>query len=143
MERRLNLVTLGVADLARAVAFYRDIVGWAPSSILDTVAFFDLGGLVLGLWPHHELAADIALPDSELERYHGFSLAYNARTREEVDAIFERLKAGGASITKPPVETDWGGYSGYFLDADGHAWEVAHNPYWPIRDDGRIDFPAG
>lgn len=141
MEPRLTLVTLGVEDLDRAVAFYRDIVGWVPASTSDGVAFFDLDGFILALWPHRDLAADSGLSAEGLGAYHGFALAHNARSREEVDAIFARLHERGAAVAKPPVETDWGGYSGYFTDPDGHHWEVAHNPFWPFREDGRIAFP--
>jgi catechol 2,3-dioxygenase-like lactoylglutathione lyase family enzyme len=138
MEPRISLVTLGVRDLAASVAFYRDLIGWIPTTATDEVAFFDLGGLVFGLWPHAELAADLGLVADGLGPYHGFTIAHNVRSRDEVDAVFESLRAAGATITKAPVETDWGGYSGYFVDLDGHAWEVAHNPFWTIRDDGRI-----
>jgi catechol 2,3-dioxygenase-like lactoylglutathione lyase family enzyme len=141
MDPRLTLVTLGVEDLDRAIAFYRDIVGWAPASTADGVAFFDLGGLILALWPHRDLAADSGQSAEGLGAYHGFALAHNARSRDDVDRIFTQLRERGAAIVKAPVETDWGGYSGYFADPDGHLWEVAHNPFWPIRDDGRIDFP--
>lgn len=142
MEPRVTLITLGVDDLDRAIAFYRDVVGWTPASVVEgDVAFFDLGGIVLALWGRADLAADIgttvARGGSE-----GMALAYNARSPEEVDAIFATLGERGASIVKPPVETDWGGYSGYFADPDGHHWEVAWNPFWPIREDGRIDFPT-
>jgi uncharacterized protein len=142
MDPRLTLVTLGVADLDRAVAFYRDALGWTPASTADGVAFFDLDGLVLALWPHRDLAADSGLSPEGLGAYHGFALAQNLRSREEVDALFEHLRERGADIAKPPVETDWGGYSGYFTDLDGHHWEVAWNPFWPMRDDGRIDLPT-
>jgi uncharacterized protein len=141
MEPRITLVTLGVDDLDRAIAFYRDVVGWTPASVQGNTAFFDLGGLILALWPHRELAADKGLPGESVGRYHGFALAYNARSRDEVDALFAQLAERGATIAKPPVETDWGGYSGYFADPDGHQWEVAWNPFWPIREDGRIAFP--
>ena len=143
MEPRMSLVTLGVSDLERAIGFYRDVVGWEPSSLGEDVAFFDLGGMILGLWPHRELAADEGMPDAELSPYHGFSIAYNARSRDEVDAIFARLTAGGARIAKPPVETDWGGYSGYFADPDDHVWEVAWNPFWSVGADGRISLQPG
>jgi catechol 2,3-dioxygenase-like lactoylglutathione lyase family enzyme len=143
MEPRLTLVTLGVEDLDRAIAFYRDVIGWSPASTDDGVAFFDLDGTILALWPHRDLAADSGLPHDGLGRYHGFALAHNARSREEVDAIFASLRAHGVDVAKPPVETDWGGYSGYFTDPDGHYWEVAHNPFWPLREDGRIAFPSG
>lgn len=143
METRLTLVTLGVRDLDRAVAFYRDVVGWEPASLLDDVAFFDLDGVILALWPHHELAADMGLESADLGPYHGFTLAHNVRSLDEVDAVFARLVERGAVIAKHPRSTGWGGYSGYFVDPDGHHWEVAYNPSWPIRDDGRIAFPAG
>ena len=139
MERRLSLVTLGVTDLPRSIAFYRDVVGWAPTVEQGDVAFFDLGGLILGLWPHTELAADEGMAGRSPGPYHGFSLAYNCRSHDEVDAIFERLGARGTRILKSPVETDWGGYSGYFADLDDHVWEVAWNPFWTVHEDGRIE----
>jgi catechol 2,3-dioxygenase-like lactoylglutathione lyase family enzyme len=142
MEPRLTLVTLGVEDLDRAIAFYRDVIGWSPASTDAGVAFFDLDGTILALWPHRDLAADAGLPHDGLGPYHGFALAHNARSRDEVDAIFASLRAHGVDVAKPPVETDWGGYSGYFTDPDGHHWEVAHNPFWPLREDGRIAFPT-
>ena len=140
MEPRLTLVTLGVADLDSAVAFYRDVVGWTPSQVLDDVAFFDLNGLVLALWLHGSLAAELEM-SPDLGPYHGVALAHNARSREEVDALFAALAARGASIPKPPAATEWGGYSGYFEDPDGHRWEVAHNPGWPLDDAGRVVLP--
>jgi uncharacterized protein len=140
VEPRLTLVTLGVEDLDRAIAFYRDVIGWSPASTDGGVAFFDLDGTILALWPHGDLAADSGLPYDGLGRYHGFALAHNARSRDEVDAIFAGLRDHGIDAAKPPIETDWGGYSGYFTDPDGHYWEVAHNPFWPLREDGRIAF---
>lgn len=141
MEPRVTVITLGVSDLARAVAFYRDCVGWPPTSVLDEVAFIDLDGLILALWLHRALAADLGFAP-ELSAYHGASLAHNVRSRAEVDAIFARVLTAGATITKLPSETDWGGYSGYFADPDGHQWEIAHNPFWPLRADGRVVFPG-
>ncbi len=141
MDRRVSLITLGVADLERAVAFYRDVVGWAPSRELIDVAFFDLGGVVLSLWPHASLAAELGLvPD--LGPYHGSTLAHNVASRGDVDAIFDGLRARGATIPKAPAATEWGGYSGYFEDPDGHRWEVAHNPAWPLDADGRVVLTA-
>ena len=137
MDRRISLVTLGVADLDRAVTFYREAMGWTPTQVMDDVAFFDLGGVILGLWGHHQLAEDTGTtPD--LGRYHGFTLAHNLPSREAVDEAFAGFEAAGARITKPPVATDWGGYSGYVEDPDGHVWEFAHNPYGTIGADGRI-----
>jgi uncharacterized protein len=141
MEPRVTLITLGVEDLPRAVAFYRDVVGWPPASDLDEVAFFDLDGFILALWHSRDLAADIGAPSAERGAFDGIALAYNARSRDEVDEIFSTLAERGARIVKPPKATDWGGYSGYFADPDGHHWEVAWNPGWPLREDGRIAFP--
>ena len=141
VEPRITLVTLGVEDLPRAVTFYRDVVGWTPASDQDGVAFFDLGGFILALWPFTDLAADIGIAVDGRATSDGVALAHNARSREDVDAIFGQLEERGARIVKPPVETEWGGYSGYFADPDGHHWEVAFNPSWPIREDGRIAFP--
>jgi uncharacterized protein len=142
MDPRITLVTLGVADLGRAVAFYRDVVGWTPARELDDVAFFDLGGVVLSLWPHASLAGELDLaPD--VGPYHGFTLAHNVRSRDEVDALFAALRERGATIPKAPAATDWGGYSGYFEDPDGNRWEIAHNPGWPLDEDGRVILTAG
>ncbi len=140
MEQRLSMITLGVADLKRAIAFYRDVVGWKAAPGPPEVAFFDLGGLVFSLYPHDVMAKDMnATRDDRGDSvYQGFALAHNARSKEDVDAIFSRLKAKGATIVKVPEEVFWGGYSGYFSDPDGHAWEVAYNPYWAIGKDGRV-----
>ena len=140
MEQRISLVTLGVADLERAVAFYEGVVGWSVTPGPPGVAFFDLGGMIFGLYPHGELAEDMKLPAGTRQKgaYEGFSLAHNARSKDEVDAIFARLKEKGAEILKEPEEAFWGGYSGYFADLDGHAWEIAFNPFWTIGEDGRI-----
>ena len=138
MEQRLSLVTLGVADLERSIAFYRDVVGWSPEPGPEGVAFFDLGAVVFGLYPHTDLAGEMKISEQRTGTYEGFSLAHNARSRKEVDAIFASLKAKGATILKEPEEMFWGGYSGYFADIDGHAWEVAFNPFWTVGDDGRI-----
>ncbi len=140
MEQRMSVVTLGVADLKRAIAFYEDVVGWKVDSGPPDIAFFDLGGLVFALYPHAELAEDrnVAPGDSSGAGYQGFSLAHNARSKKEVDSIFARLKDRRATILKEPEEVFWGGYSGYFSDPDGHAWEVAYNPYWTIGEDGRV-----
>ncbi len=144
MEPRVTLVTLGVDDLSRAVAFYRDVVGWTPASIVeDDVAFFDLDGFILALWRRVSLVADVGADPSTGGGFEAVALAYNARSHDEVDAIFATLRERGATIVKAPVETDWGGYSGYFADPDRHHWEVAWNPFWPVRTDGRIDFPRG
>ena len=138
MEPRVSLVTLGVADLERAVAFYRDVVGWQPAPSPPEIAFFDLNGVVFSLFPNDELAKDMSADGTRAAAYAGFALAHNVRSAAEVDEIFRRLKANGATVLKEPQEVFWGGYSGYFADPDGHPWEVAYNPYWTIREDGRI-----
>ena len=140
MEQRLSMITLGVADLGRAKAFYEDVVGWKAAPGPPEIAFFDLGGLVFSLYPHADLAKDRNTPldDSGGSGYEGFALAHNARSKDEVDSIFAELKNKGATIVKQPEEVFWGGYSGYFSDPDGHCWEVAYNPYWTIGEDGRV-----
>jgi catechol 2,3-dioxygenase-like lactoylglutathione lyase family enzyme len=137
MEQRLSLITLGVADLARAVSFYERVVGWKASPSPPEIAFFDLNGVVFSLFPNEELAKDMGRA-AAAHGYSGFALAYNARSKEEVDSIFARLKERGADIVKAPENVFWGGYSGYFADPDGHKWEVAYNPYWAILPDGRV-----
>jgi len=139
MEPRLSLVTLGVADLARAVAFYQQVLGWRAEPGPPSIAFFDLGGLVLALYPHADLAKDMQLAQPVAGGgYEGFALAHNLRSRQEVDDLFVQFERHGVTIVKPPHDAEWGGYSGYFADLDGHKWEVAYNPYWTVRADGRI-----
>ncbi len=138
MEQRLSLVTLGVADLARSQTFYEQVVGWKAATSPPGVVFFDLNGLVFSLFPHGELEKDMNAAGKTARISSGFALAYNARSKEEVDAIFARLKSRGANIVKAPEKAFWGGYSGYFSDPDGHKWEVACNPYWTILPDGRV-----
>ena len=133
------MITLGVADLEESKLFYEQVVGWNSAHGPEGIAFFDLGGMVLSLYPHADLIKDMnAGGSSHDSAYHGFALAHNARSKEEVDSIFSKLKANGAMIIKEPEEVFWGGYSGYFADPDGHPWEVAFNPFWSILEDGRI-----
>ena len=133
MEQRLSLVTLGVTDLERAVAFY-EALGWRGSRT-DDVVFFQAGGLVVGLWARDRLAADSGVADAG--GWGGVTLAYNTRDRAETDAVIAQAEAAGARSARRPAETFWGGYSGVFVDPDGHPWEVAHNPFWTVTDDGR------
>ena len=136
---RLSLLTLGVADVEHSTAFYRAL-GWEPSSasVPGGVSFFALEGAILGLWGREPLAADAKV---DAGRPGSVACAINLESRAAVDAAFERAREAGATIPKPPEATDWGGYSGYFADPDGHLWEVAHNPFWPIGDDGRPQLP--
>jgi hypothetical protein len=140
MEQRLSLVTLGVADLDRAQRFYAAL-GWRRSNKEAEVAFYQAGGMVLALWSRQSLAADAHLP-AEGSGFAGITLAYNTRTREEVDAVLDEAKAAGATIPKPAEDAFWGGYSGYFADPDGHLWEVAWNPHWTIAEDGSVRLGA-
>lgn len=141
LEPRITLVTLGVSDLDRAKAFYENVVGWRAADGPPGIVFFDLGGLVFSLYPFDELAKDHGGSPGQ-HASAGFALAYNARSRTEVDEIFASLSEKGAAIVKQPEEVFWGGYSGYFEDPDGHKWEVAHNPFWTIGEDGRVSMTA-
>ena len=139
MEQRLSLVTLGVSDLARSRAFY-EALGWVTRAEPDDdVVFFQAGGSVVALWSRAELAADSGVEDPG--GWGGITLAHNVRSPAEVDAVIEEAAAAGAEIPRAGAETFWGGYSGIFVDPDGHPWEVAHNPRWTIRDDGSIQLP--
>jgi catechol 2,3-dioxygenase-like lactoylglutathione lyase family enzyme len=139
-KQRANLITLGVKDLAVAKKFYTQILGWMPWKEIGDIICFDMNGFILCLFPDQALAADMAQPsDRQPSKYPGFSLSYNARSEVEVDEIFGRLRARNVSIIKNPQKAEWGGYSGYFCDPDGHAWEVAYNPFWALDADGRID----
>jgi catechol 2,3-dioxygenase-like lactoylglutathione lyase family enzyme len=134
MEQRLSLVTLGVADLARARAFY-EALGWTTgASPADDVVFFQAGGMIVALWSREQLAEDSVVEDSG--GWGGVTLAHNVRSPEEVDAVIAEAEQAGATIVRPGAATFWGGYSGVFLDPDGHPWEVAHNPRWTIAEDG-------
>ena len=139
MEQRLSLVTLGVADLGRARAFY-EALGWTTrAKPEDDIVFFQAGGIVVALWDRGRLAEDTGVEDPG--GWGGVTFAYNTRSPDEVDAVIEEARAAGATIPRAGAETFWGGYSGVFVDPDGHAWEVAHNPRWTIRDDGSIELP--
>jgi uncharacterized protein len=136
MEQRLSLITLGVRDLARARAFY-EALGWTTNAGPDDdVVFFQAGGMIVSLWDRTRLAEDTGVEDTG--GWGGITLAYNTRSREEVDAVVAEAEAAGGTVLRRGAETFWGGYSGAFADPDGHAWEVAHNPHWTIADDGSI-----
>lgn len=135
MDQRISLVTLGVADMDRARAFYLAL-GWEPAVDLGEVAFYQLGGMGLALWSRSELAADTAVEDPG--GWGGITLAHNVSSPDEVDVTIQEARSAGAVVTREPAATPWGGYSGVFTDPDGHPWEVAHNPAWPIADDGTV-----
>jgi uncharacterized protein len=136
MEQRLTVVTLGVSDLRRARGFY-EALGWSTGAGPDDdVVFFQVGGLVVSLWGRDQLADDSGVEDSG--GWGGVTLAHNVRSPQEVDAVVEEARKASARIAREPAETFWGGYSGVFVDPDGHPWEVAHNPHWTIAADGSV-----
>jgi catechol 2,3-dioxygenase-like lactoylglutathione lyase family enzyme len=137
MEQRLSLVTLGVADLERSRRFYEDGLGWRRGNKHEEVTFYQLGGMVLALWGRDALAQDARLPGAG-SGFGGIALAYNTRSREEVDTVLAAAEAAGARILKPAEDTFWGGYAGYFADPDGHLWEIAWNPDWTLAEDGSV-----
>jgi catechol 2,3-dioxygenase-like lactoylglutathione lyase family enzyme len=139
MEQRVSLITLGVEDLARARTFY-EALGWRTRAAPDDdVVFFQTGGLVVALWDRARLAEDSVVEDAG--GWGGITLAHNVRSPAEADAVLAEAESAGGTVARGGAETFWGGYSGVFLDPDGHAWEVAHNPRWTIREDGSISLP--
>jgi len=134
------MVTLGVSDYARAKAFYQAL-GWSPALEVQDTAFFQTNGSILVLWARDKLAADMGIAD-EGARWGGIALAHNVRSRDDVHAVIEQARRNGAAVTREPAETFYGGYAGAFLDLDGHAWEVAHNPGFGLDDDGNVVLPA-
>ena len=136
MEQRGSLITLGDRR-PRARRLYENGLGWRRGNDHPEVAFYQIGGAVLALWGREALAQDARLRDAG-GGFGGIALAYNARTRDEVDAVLAEAAAAGGKILKPAEEAFWGGYSGYFTDPDGHPWEVAWNPDWTLADDGSV-----
>ena len=136
MDQRVSLITLGVADLARARAFYEGL-GWKSGAApADDVVFFQAGCMIVALWGRDQLAEDSCVVDTG--GWGGVTLAYNVGSPAEVDAVLEQARGAGGSIPRAGAETFWGGYSGVFVDPDGHPWEVAHNPHWRLGADGSI-----
>jgi uncharacterized protein len=136
VEQRVSLITLGVADLGASLRFY-EALGWKRGNRDDGVVFFQIPGAVFALWSRQSLAEDARVTDTGAS-FGGITLAYNARSREDVDAVLAEAQAAGATILKPAVDMFWSGYSGYFADPDGHAWEVAWNPGWRLDEEGRV-----
>ncbi|MDX6586645.1 MAG: uncharacterized protein QOI31_1118 [Solirubrobacterales bacterium] len=134
MEQRLSLITIGVADLERSRKFY-EALGWEGRSPDGDVIFFQTGGMIVALWDRAKLAEDSGVSDPGGSS--GFTLALNVRSPEEADSVADEVRAAGGTVTREPAETFWGGYSFAFTDPDGHPWEVAHNPFWTVTDDGR------
>jgi uncharacterized protein len=136
MDQRVSLITLGVADVGRARGFY-EALGWKTGAEPgDDVVFFQTGGMILALWGREQLAEDSGVRDAG--GWGGVTLAHNVASPAAVDRVIEEARAVGAEIPREPGETFWGGYSGMFVDPDGHPWEVAHNPRWTIEADGSV-----
>ena len=138
--QRVTLITLGVADLATAKAFYGRL-GWQEHGAQEGVAFYQMNGLALALFGLRDLAADQGQPEAVLGTG-AVTLAQNFATEAEVDAAFAAALAAGGRALKAPETVFWGGYSGYWADPDGHVWEVAMNPFWPLEADGSLRLPA-
>jgi len=139
MEQRVSLITLGVSDVRRAFAFYESL-GWTGQLVEETV-FFQAGGLGVVLWHEEELARDAGVEPHVPAGFRGVALAHNVRSRDEVDATVAAAEGAGATVTRRPAETFYGGYAGYFADPDGHTWEIAYNPNFPMAPDGSVTIP--
>lgn len=137
--QRVTLITLGVDDLDRSKLFYTAL-GWAPTEEQEGVVFYQMHGCVLGLFGRDALAADQGRPDVSLGTG-AMTLAQNFVTEADVDAAYDTALVAGAQALKRPEKVFWGGYSGYYADPDGHVWEVAMNPFWPLADDGSLTLP--
>ncbi len=143
MQQRLSIITLGVRDMAKAREFYLDGLGWKEaeaSKAYEAITFIQMNGFLLGLFDHESLAEDANVPENRSD-FRGFALAYNTRSREEVDEVLAHAKAAGATITKPAQDVFWGGYSGYFSDPDGFLWEVAFGLEAEITEEGYLILP--
>jgi len=143
MEQRISLITLGVTDVSRARRFYEQL-GWRGQEVEETV-FFQAGAVALILWARNKLADDAGIEDGSADGFGGVTLAHNVRSPAEVDGLLATAASAGAEITQSARQTFYGGYAGYFRDPDGHAWEIAYNPGFPLSPDGSItipDFPA-
>ena len=141
MRQKLNLITLGVKSLEKAINFYEKGLGWKKSSLSnDNLALFPLGGIVLALYPR-KLLADDAMVTNKSGGFSGITLSYNAKSEEEVDEVLNEVKQLGATIIKPAQKVFWGGYSGYFKDLDGHLIEAAYNPFWEFDENDNLKIP--
>ncbi len=135
MDQRISLITLGVADPARSRRFY-EALGWSGESPDGDVVFFQAGGMIVALWGRDKLADDSAVSDGG--GWGGVTLAHCVASPAEVDAVLAEAEAAGATIGRTGAPTFWGGYSGIFIDPDGHPWEIAHNPGWVLGEDGSV-----
>jgi uncharacterized protein len=136
MKQSVALVTLGVSDYERAKAFY-SALGWTPALDIQETAFYRANGVVLVLWARERLAEDCGIADDSAA-WSGVALAHNVASHEEVDGIVDLARRNGATVTREPSETFYGGYAGVFRDPDGHVWEIAHNPGFGLTDDGSV-----
>lgn len=143
MEQRLSVITLGVDDLERSARFYEEGLGWKRATRDEGVVFFQLPGMVLALWSRALLAEDAGVAAGPAGGFAGMALAYNTRSRDEVSVVLDRAAAAGGRVTRAARDVSWGGHNGYFTDPDGHLWEVAFNPFWPIDAGGRLTIPTG
>jgi uncharacterized protein len=139
VRQSVSLVTLGVSDYDRAKAFY-EALGWTVTWEAEETSFFQANGVVLVLWGREKLASDMGIHD-EGARWSGIALAHNVGSREEVHEIIELARSNGGQVTREPAETFYGGYAGAFRDLDGHAWEIAHNPGFGLKEDGSVTLP--
>ena len=139
MEQRISLITLGVADVSRAFAFYQ-LLGWRGQEVDGTV-FFQTGGIAVVLWHQDKLADDAGLARAAGFAFRGVALAHNVREKDDVDAIIAAAQAAGGTVPRAPGDTFYGGYAGYFADLDGHLWEIAYNPGFALSDDGSLTVP--
>lgn len=135
MEPRVSVITLGTTDVGRARSFY-EALGWTGTSPDGEVVFMQAGGMVLALWSRELLAEDSGVADAG--GWGGVTLAHNVTSPRAVDAVLDEARAAGARIAREGAPTPWGGYAGVFVDPDGHPWEVAHNPAWPLAEDGTV-----
>lgn len=135
MEQRVSLITLAVSDLERSAAFYESL-GWQRVDSPDGVIAFDLIGSTLGLYSRQSLADELGIPADSIGGFSGVTLAHNVRQKDDVAPLLQAVQQAGGRILKDAQEVFWGGFHGYFTDPDGHVWEVAHNPFSPLRDDG-------
>jgi len=141
MRQSISLITLGVSGYERAKAFY-EALGWSPTLEIEETAFFQANGVVLVLWSSEKLAEDMGIADDGAG-WSGIALAHNVASRPEVDELIERARQNGATITREPSETFYGGYAGAFRDLDGHVWEIAHNPGFGLTPDGSVVIRPG
>jgi uncharacterized protein len=139
MRPSVSLITLGVSDYGRAKSFY-EALGWSTSFEAEETAFFQANGVVLVLWAREKLAADCDIEDDGAS-WSGIALAHNVGSRAEVDEVVDQARRNGATVTREPARTFYGGYAGVFRDLDGHAWEIAHNPAFGLSDDGSVVLP--